>query len=67
MAYSVVQDGYPGMGNLDVDPQLTWDTYRLRASSPCVDAGADETATWTDPDGEPRWDDPSHANAVSIV
>ncbi|MCP3916724.1 MAG: hypothetical protein GY711_14305 [bacterium] len=40
--YSDVQGGWPGLGNLDVDPMF-WDTvasdFHLRAGSPCIDAG----------------------------
>jgi len=40
--YSNVEDGAPGIGNIDVDPgfvDAANDDYRLRADSPCIDAG----------------------------
>ncbi len=36
--YSNIQGGWPGAGNIDVNPLLTPDGH-LRAASPCVDAG----------------------------
>lgn len=57
ITYSDVEDGYTGDGNIDTDPLLTG-TYRLRANSPCVDAGDGQTTTRTDIDGELRSDPP---------
>ena len=40
--YSNVQDGWPGIGNIDVDPLFVdpnGDDDRLLAGSPCIDAG----------------------------
>lgn len=37
ITYSIVRDGWPGVGNLDVDPML--DEMRPLPGSPCVDAG----------------------------
>jgi hypothetical protein len=40
---SNIQGGWPGLGNLDVDPQFTGDLvapFSLRATSPCIDAGS---------------------------
>ena len=42
MTYSSIQGGWPGEGNIDVDPLLTPDGH-LEAESPCIDAG-DNTA-----------------------
>ncbi|HPO08262.1 MAG TPA: right-handed parallel beta-helix repeat-containing protein, partial [bacterium] len=45
VAYSCIQDGWPGRGNIDSDPLFVrpWDgegaDVHLRADSPCVDAG----------------------------
>lgn len=55
---------WSGTGNVTADPQLTPD-FRLRAASPCIDAGIEAGAPGLDGDDEPRWDDPRHANAVS--
>lgn len=53
ITYSDVQGGWPGEGNIDADPLFIetgyWDAgniwidgdYRLRAASPCIDAGTD--------------------------
>jgi len=66
VSYSIVQGGWAGDGNLDTDPLLTAEG-RLRAGSPCIDAGSRSNAPVADLDGEARWDDPAHANAASIV
>lgn len=39
VTYSDVQGGWPGIGNIDADPQLADADGRLSAGSPCVDAG----------------------------
>lgn len=54
----------PGIGNIDAAPQLT-PSYRLRSSSPCIDAGTSSDAPALDIDGEARWDHPTHSNVVS--
>jgi len=54
--YSDVQGGYPGEGNIDVEPMLTLDGH-LSAGSPCIDAGDPNFVAppdETDLDGEPR-------------
>lgn len=59
--YSDVQGGYPGLGNLDLDPVFS-DTsnYYLSASqSPCIDAGNPDSL-YNDPEdpanpGQPLW------------
>lgn len=56
--HSLVQGGYAGLGNLDVDPLLAQGTelgYSLSASSPCRDAGVPgEPLPGTDLGGDPR-------------
>jgi len=55
-AYSNIEGGWQGEGNINIDPLLTWDGH-LQAASPCINAGdpcyvpaPDET----DIDGESR-------------
>jgi hypothetical protein len=53
LTYCDVQGGYPGSGNIDVDPQL--DGFRIGRGSPCVDAGDNTVfATYSDVAGLPR-------------
>jgi hypothetical protein len=66
IAYSCIEGGWAGPGNLDTDPFLTRH-YRLRSVAPCIDAGSETNAPPLDIDGEARWDDPAHTNAVSDV
>ncbi|MEW6745312.1 MAG: right-handed parallel beta-helix repeat-containing protein [Planctomycetota bacterium] len=69
VSYCDVQDGWPGIGNIDSDPLFvdsdgpdddsgTWEDndLRLAAGSPCIDAGAPGTDRCTDKDyfGNPR-------------
>ena len=63
--YSCVPHAYPGFGNIIADPQLAG--FRLRASSPCIDAGVWTYAPELDVDGEGRWDSPLHPNRFSPV
>ncbi len=37
--YSIVQGGYPGVGNLDQPPRFMPDGYHLRLDSPAINAG----------------------------
>jgi predicted outer membrane repeat protein len=65
ITYSDVQGGWPGEGNIDADPLFVqpgcWDAgniwidgdYRLRAASPCIDAGTD-AQVYEDIDGTIR-------------
>ena len=39
LTYTNVQDGWPGQGNIDVDPLFGSDYFDLQVDSPCVDAG----------------------------
>jgi len=57
---------YEQMGIITNDPQLT-PSYRLKSTSPCIDAGTSSNAPAMDTDGEARWDHPDHSNTVSIV
>lgn len=57
VTYSIVQGGYPGFGNLDVDPQFADaanGNYRLLATSPARDSGFGGAFSATDLDGNPR-------------
>lgn len=60
IAYSNVEGGWPGVGNIDADPlfvQPGTDDLRLGFGSPCVDAGLNEAlpeGVDLDIDGNPR-------------
>ncbi len=58
VSFSNIQDGYPGEGNMNIDPLFVVNGLRLSADSPCIDAG-DNTAVpedvLTDLDGNPRF------------
>lgn len=56
----------PGDGNITNAPLLT-QAYRLKSTSPCIDAGTASNSPLTDIDGETRWDHPGHSNVVSVV
>ena len=67
--YSDIQGGWPGAGNIDVDPMFVdpaGGDLRLMPGSPCIDAGhnnANADLTDTDLDGNPRFaDDPDTAD-----
>jgi subtilisin family serine protease len=56
VTYSDVQDGWPGLGNINEDPMLD-PNYHLTMCSPCIDAGNNEPnggLPGTDIDGQPR-------------
>jgi predicted outer membrane repeat protein len=53
VAHSIVEGGYPGTGNLDLDP-LFGDGYRPRPGSPAIDSGESVALPATDLDGNPR-------------
>jgi predicted outer membrane repeat protein len=64
ITYSIIAGGYPGTGNLDVDPLLNPD-LTLRPGSPAIDSGGcGNTVTATDILGNPRWDIASVPNAA---
>ncbi len=51
VAFSDIQDGWPGEGNLDTDPffvKREWGDYRICWDSPCIDSGHPDSL---DPDG----------------
>lgn len=57
ITYSLIQGGFPGIGNINVDPLFTGGDpfdYHLSPNSPCIDAGTDNDAPATDLDGNPR-------------
>ena len=51
LEYCDIQGGWPGQGNIDVDPMLTYDGH-LKAMSPCIDWCPDGPSI--DMDGETR-------------
>jgi hypothetical protein len=69
IAYSNVQGGFPGIGNMDADPLFVDPDngdYRLLPGSPCIDAGHNNAIVNiadTDLGGYPRFaDDPDTAD-----
>ncbi|MAE71301.1 MAG: hypothetical protein CME06_12645 [Gemmatimonadetes bacterium] len=57
VAFSNVQGGWPGSGNIDAEPGMRnpWrGDFRLSASSPCIDAGTSSSAPPSDYEGDPR-------------
>ncbi len=60
VTYSIVQGGWPGVGNLDADPRFVDpanDNLRLQSDSPALDAGNNSAlppGVVTDMDGNPR-------------
>ncbi len=65
VTYSIVEGGYPGTGNLDLDPLFvsqpefnnapaTNGDLRLQACSPAINAGTNTGAPATDLEGNPR-------------
>ena len=59
VAYSDIEGGYSGTGNIDADPKFVnplIDDYHLQPDSPCIDAGISDDAPATDFEGEARWD-----------
>ena len=62
ISYSNVQGGYPGTGNIDLDPAFVDpfnDDFHLQPGSGCIDAGAGDSAPEMDYDDIARWDDPA--------
>ncbi len=69
IAYSLVQGGFAGTGNINADPlfaDASAGDYSLAAGSPCIDAGENGTVppgVTTDLAGDPRFvDDPGTAD-----
>ncbi len=68
LSYCDVRGGYPGVGNLDIDPMFVdafADNLRLRSGSPGIDSGDNDAVpdgVDTDLDGDPRFSD--HACAA---
>ncbi len=62
VSYSNIEDGYPGIGNIDLDPlffNMANHDYHLLVNSPCIDSGDPNyipEPNETDLDGNPRID-----------
>lgn len=64
--YSDVEGGFPGIGNIDEEPQFVDDEdddFRLREGSGCIDSADADVAPKRDMDGNPRVDDPDTNNS----
>jgi hypothetical protein len=66
VTYSCIEGGWPGMGNINSDPQFVdtfFGDYHLAAGSPCIDAASNPAVprdVTEDLDGNPRFqDDPA--------
>ena len=70
VTYSDVQGGWPGDGNIDVDPALAFtDDPHLMPGSPCIDAGTNDPAGGLPPDdldGNPRLVDGDGDSIVTV-
>jgi hypothetical protein len=56
VTYSLIEGGFPGIGNIDADPLImdaTAGDFRLQPNSPCIDSGT-RVALSQDIDGVPR-------------
>jgi len=73
VAYSDVQGGYPGIGNIDADPLFVDPDngdFRLQAGSPCIDAGDNASmpnGVLRDLDGNPRFIDSTFVGTMATV
>ena len=57
VTYSDIEEGYTGLGNIDFQPEFVCTpkkNYRLRATSPCIDAGSNSDAPDIDIEGNLR-------------
>jgi hypothetical protein len=50
--YNLVEGGWPGTGNIDVNPNFEETSFYLSDSSACIDAG-DPDPAYNDPEGDP--------------
>ena len=66
LAYCCASPNPGSTGCIMADPQLTA-TYRLKHTSPCIDAGEAAGVPTTDIDNEARWDHPTHVNVFSTT
>ncbi|MBW1911968.1 MAG: hypothetical protein JRI43_02120 [Deltaproteobacteria bacterium] len=60
ITYSCIEGGYPGKGNIDMDPMFVDPKnrdYRLAPGSPCIDSGNGGVAPEKDMAGKARYDD----------
>jgi len=65
IAYSDVQGGWTGQGNINSDPlfkNVANGDYHLLPGSPCIDATNSDVAPTTDIKGNSRYDDPQITN-----
>ena len=52
LLYNLVEGGWPGTGNIDVNPNFEETNFYLSDSSACIDAG-DPDPAYNDPEGDP--------------
>jgi hypothetical protein len=50
--YNLVEGGWPGIGNIDVNPNFEKTSFYLSDSSACIDGG-DPDPAYNDPEGDP--------------
>jgi len=65
LEYNDIKGGYPGEGNLDLNPMFVdpeGGNFELQPGSPCIDAGTSEGASGSDFAGNCRYDDPGTLN-----
>lgn len=67
ITHSIVEGGFTGAGNLDLDPLFAGDTLRLQACSPAIDAGDNSAnSTAEDLDLNPRLRDGNGNGTLTI-